>query len=135
MPLRIQRKRTKGWKTPPNTVYCGRRGPWENPVTHDDPKVSVEAFRLLSLSGSCHARIEGGFITEINGKPYEGLRIVGRLKEWWFQRSVEMSLNGKNLSCWCKLCEKHKDGKPLDEECADCQPCHVDPLGRAANQT
>lgn len=27
-PMRIQHKRTKGWKMPPNTVDCTRPGPW-----------------------------------------------------------------------------------------------------------
>lgn len=35
-----------------------------------------------------------------------------------------------NLSCWCKLCERHKDGKPLNKDCKDCAPCHVDVIGR-----
>lgn len=30
-PIRIQRKRTKGWQMPPNTIYCGRPGKWANP--------------------------------------------------------------------------------------------------------
>jgi hypothetical protein len=28
---RIQRKRTKGWKMPPNTIYVGRPTKWGNP--------------------------------------------------------------------------------------------------------
>ena len=30
-PKRIQRKRTPGWKMPPNTVYVGRPTKWGNP--------------------------------------------------------------------------------------------------------
>src|SRR3990167_7719207 len=30
-PKRIQRKRTKGWRMPPNTVNVTRPGPWGNP--------------------------------------------------------------------------------------------------------
>ena len=34
-PKRIQRKRTKGWRMPANTVYVGRPGKWGNPYkTH-----------------------------------------------------------------------------------------------------
>lgn len=33
---RIQRKRTKGWKMPPNTVYVGRPTKWGNPFTGED---------------------------------------------------------------------------------------------------
>lgn len=29
-PIRIQRKRTKGWKMPPNTIYVGRPTQWGN---------------------------------------------------------------------------------------------------------
>ena len=31
MPKRIQRKRTKGWRLPPNTVCVTRPGKWGNP--------------------------------------------------------------------------------------------------------
>lgn len=31
MPERVQRKRTKGWKMPPDTVYVGRPTKWGNP--------------------------------------------------------------------------------------------------------
>lgn len=30
MPQRIQRKRTKGWRMPPNTISVTRPGPWGN---------------------------------------------------------------------------------------------------------
>jgi len=30
-PIRIQRKRTKGWKKPENAVYVGRGSEWGNP--------------------------------------------------------------------------------------------------------
>lgn len=41
------------------------------------------------------------------------------------------ALIGFNLACFCRLCARHAaTGKPLDEDCPDCAPCHVDPLGR-----
>jgi hypothetical protein len=43
-------------------------------------------------------------------------------------------LRGKDLACWCPLCEKHKDGKPLNEVCNDCPPCHADVLLEIANK-
>lgn len=39
-PKRIQRKRTKGWRMPENTVYVGRGSKWGNPC-----KVVVEQDR------------------------------------------------------------------------------------------
>jgi len=38
-PKRIQRKRTKGYKSPPNTIYVGRPSKWGNPFD------TVEGFR------------------------------------------------------------------------------------------
>ena len=42
-------------------------------------------------------------------------------------------LAGKDLACWCGLCELHQDGKPLLEDCPYCERCHVDTLGKIAN--
>ena len=42
-------------------------------------------------------------------------------------------LKGKNLGCYCKLCDKHADGKPLGVDCPDCAPCHSDYLLEIAN--
>ena len=39
MPKRIQRKRTKGWRMPPNTVYVGRPTKWGNPYRVGDPDI------------------------------------------------------------------------------------------------
>lgn len=36
MPKRIQRRRTKGWRMPPDTVYVGRPGKWGNPFKVGD---------------------------------------------------------------------------------------------------
>jgi len=74
-PQRIQRKRTKGWRMPENTVYVGRPSKWGNPFIireHDipDAKTAVEYFyRWMVLSRPSHLD----------------------LKE----------LRGKNLACWC----------------------------------
>jgi hypothetical protein len=43
------------------------------------------------------------------------------------------SLRGKNLACFCRLCDTHRDGKPLNIRCTDCAACHVDVLGELAN--
>jgi Zn finger protein HypA/HybF involved in hydrogenase expression len=46
-----------------------------------------------------------------------------------------LTLRGKNLACWCRLCAKHAaTGKPLDEPCPDCAPCHADVLLEFANK-
>lgn len=102
-PARIQLRRTRGWRMPPNTVKVARPSRWGNPfvvgkphpyclpsnVDHDDecarPMTAaecVECFRALPWS------------------------------------SEELApLRGRNLACWC----------PLD------QTCHADVLLELAN--
>ncbi len=104
-PIRIQRKRTSGWRMPPNTVYVGRPSKWANPYT------VKEYGRRLALVN---------YRSRLNGMRLIGARAYG-------------SLRGKNLACWCKLCNAHRDGKPLGVECPDCEPCHADILLEFAN--
>lgn len=78
-PIRIQRKRTAGWKMPPNTVYVGRPTRWGNPNDwrHSGRTKAVEAYRTQWV--------------EFFAKDAEALP---RLK---------LHLAGKNLACWCPL--------------------------------
>jgi hypothetical protein len=84
MPVRIQRKRTKGWRMPENTVYVGRPTKWGNPWTVEDtysPENCVDNYRLWVAHGLP--------IT------YE------KHRQLLFCDMVE--LRGKNLACWCRL--------------------------------
>ena len=51
MPKRIQRKRTKGWRMPPNTVYVGRPSKWGNRFTVEvqGRELAVELYERLVL--------------------------------------------------------------------------------------
>ena len=84
-PIRIQRKRSKGWKMPENTVSVTRPGKWGNP------------FR----PNSWH---EGGFAPV----PDDAAMAV----KWYREDLVKVlranpdalaPLRGKNLACWCPL--------------------------------
>lgn len=69
--IRVQRKRTKGWKMPPNTVYVGRPTRWGNPFTTADAyRQAVEIVKpdirelkgmnlacWCSLDKPCHADV------------------------------------------------------------------------------
>lgn len=46
MPIRVQRRRTKGWRMPLNTVYVGRPTRWGNPcrVTHPRQRAAAAAW-------------------------------------------------------------------------------------------
>ena len=82
MPQRIQRKRTKGWKMPPNTVYVGRPTKWGNP--YQPNKFDTGYGKVMSLSdciNAYEALVNSG---ECGGKDLSELR-------------------GKDLACWCPL--------------------------------
>lgn len=51
MPIRIQRKRAKGWRMPPNTVYVGRPTKWGNPFTRENSGVVSPAIRFACEVG------------------------------------------------------------------------------------
>lgn len=114
MPMRIQRKRTKGWRLPPNTLCVSRPSIFGNNYVVGGPdnltgkknltaSEAVALFRERQCSGEMH------------------------------QRYIREFLRGIDLACWCKLCAKHKAGRPWEEHCADCPPCHADVLLEIAN--
>lgn len=86
-PRRVQRKRTKGWLMPPNTVSVCRPGKWGNPfkigepISENNPQIVSDAdmatacFRVNLLRGSLGISVE----------------------------DVKAELQGKNLACFCKL--------------------------------
>jgi len=106
-PHRVQRKRTKGWKMPPNTVYVGRPSKWGNP------------WRVGFIQCSCRTTAECAhnlFCCDSRAHAVEMYRhwvLNGNLR----RELVKYELRGKHLACWC----------PLD------QPCHADVLLAVAN--
>lgn len=114
MPKRIQRKRTKGWRMPPNTIYVGRPTQWGNPFhgKHLMVEECVEAFRALLLRDFRWFR-RSGFCVYTAGVIFSwtltSRNDVKRLLE---------PLRGKDLACWCK----------------EGAPCHADILLELANQ-
>ena len=76
MAERIQRKRTKGWTMPDNTVYVGRPSKWGNLWPVED-KNYEQAVRLYNASV---VRKGDGFKVE-----------------------VRRELRGKHLACSCPL--------------------------------
>ena len=54
--------------------------------------------------------------------------------QWPSVREALEELRGKNLACWCGLCDLHRDGgRPFDSDCPHCDPCHADVLIDLAN--
>lgn len=77
-PQRIQRRRTKGWKMPENTVYVGRPSVFGN--EHDYRKLGREkAVTLFREQMEKHMKANT-----------------------YLAEKIRM-LRGKNLACWCPI--------------------------------
>jgi len=127
-PQRIQRKRTKGWKMPENTVYVGRPTKWGNPFILRGDMVYVDAShrRKIFSPWICYYDGNGNHCVEdvvklfrdlmmdLNSHPVED-PIYQRFR---LMRDTIRDLEGKNLACWCK----------------PGSPCHADVLLEIANQ-
>lgn len=113
-PMRIQLRRTKGWKMPENTVSVARPGRWGNPFT----------IPTAIDSGYTDIADTQAFVVECF-RDWIGSSQSGR--DWWqgpesdrrrkpFVEDID-ALRGRSLACWCA---------------AD-QPCHADVLLELAN--
>ena len=128
-PKRIQRRRVKGWRMPPNTVYVGRGSRWGNPFIPNDrsglarepaihtPGQSWEYEGRISAAGTRHDFFHaGGKVTPVTVRYmtldeiilcYRAYVTGGNWPcDWSLQSQVEQiraELAGKNLACWCKL--------------------------------
>ncbi len=106
MPLRVQIKRTKGWRMPENTVKVDRTTRWGNPFTPDQCGSAENAV-------ACHRawvlRDEAELAARACAAPPE--KTPPAIEE------IRRELRGKNLACWC----------------APGAPCHADWLLTLAN--
>jgi hypothetical protein len=106
MPVRIQRRRVRGWKMPPNTVSVTRPGRYGNRYAIGEAPIHVDDRCWLVTDAAMAKRLYAEWI------------------EWQFKflpswrDSIKRELGGKNLACWC----------PLN------QPCHADVLLELANK-
>ena len=104
MPVRVQRKRTKGWRMPADTISVCRPGPWGN-------------MFIISPKANPGAR---------SGCEYICVPTAEDAKECYREYMKQnpdvialaiKELNGKHLACFCKIGE----------------PCHADVLLEFAN--
>ena len=122
-PKRIQRKRTKGWKMPENTISVTRPGKYGNPF-----RVGHHYKKAVSTG-----TVLGNFIwveayEGYQDKTYTTIKTTEEAIKWfeWYlttysERQLQVlrnDLKGKDLACWC----------PLDKS------CHADILLKYANK-
>jgi hypothetical protein len=75
MPIRVQRKRVKGWRMPENTVSVTRPGKWGNPYPINDHISRSESISLFEKF----------------------------IDNWDMKADIKKELKGKNLACFCPL--------------------------------
>lgn len=123
-PERIQLKRTKGWRMPPNTVKVTRPGIFGNPFAVVSGTVSgnIDGQHVVNLP---RYFVTGEYVNHFEAKPDAAALAVKMFKEWIdhpAQRKKRdlfiVGLRGKNLACWCKVGD----------------PCHADALLELANK-
>lgn len=136
-PVRIQRKRTKGWKMPKGAVYVGRGTIWGNPFIvgqpsgvfdgkdgrplgmRDQVEILIPELDLAKCIEFYRDLLNGYICPEMypHGHNWRNAfgRKVRRAHPGDWARSV---LRGKPLACFC----------PLN------QPCHADVLLEIANR-
>lgn len=108
MPKRIQRKRTKGWRMPPNTINVSRPSKWGNPytVTKQDGLFVVDGPGVLVQKVFANKRTATAYAVML----YSMFLAV---------KKIDVSeLTGYDLCCWC----------------AEDEPCHADVLLEMANR-
>lgn len=110
-PRRIQLRRVRGWKMPANTLKVDRTTDYGNPY-----QGSGDGGDRAYLAG-LHAEYLKRDMPEVHAMRARAL----------------VELPGRNLACWCPLCPKHQDGRPYNEPCAACGPCHADNWLNVAN--
>ena len=104
MPIRIQRRRTRGWRMPPNTVSVTRPGKWGNP------------WKIGEHIGS-----------DADGDVFADAAECVQLFRFWACDPDDpldtTPLRGKNLACWCPIIDRH----------GNYVHCHADVLLSIAN--
>ncbi len=136
IPVRLQRSRGKDAdNSSPNGLrvqYVGRPGRWGNTW-------KVCSYTTLLFGGVAIWWLE----PEIPHNEFSSHEDAARVAVSRFEESLtdeqkaqaRTKLRGKNLSCWCRLCDQHrKTGLPLGGKCPDCDPCHADVLLGIANE-
>ena len=112
-PKRVQRKRSKGWKMPPNTVYVGRPTKWGNPYKVGEP------FNMSIAGGGHDGKTHTYLFDQDNAVLFYKINLSFKIMD-----AAKKELKGKNLACWCPLVDKNGDKVP----------CHADVLLELANK-
>lgn len=99
---RIQRKRTKGWKMPENTIYVGRPTKWGNPFKVGKHFIPTDEIILNPFNPKWENCKDIDQCLQLYKEHLE--------RELKYKRLNLEELRGKNLACFCSLsCKCHVD--------------------------
>src|ERR1017187_9245964 len=87
-PIRIQRRRVKGWKAPENTVSVCRPGKYGNPFKIGETFTQPDGEDIILDAQQCVNLYEQSI--KMYGEPVN-------------QETIIKELKGKNLMCFCSL--------------------------------
>lgn len=90
-PQRIQLRRTKGWRIPPNTVVVSRPSKWGNPYVMSDYPAGMSTRLKRELAVRHYRQL-------LNG----ALDMPARTLPFTVE-DVRRELRSKNLACWCPI--------------------------------
>lgn len=110
MPERIQLRRTKGWRMPPNTVKVDRSTRWGNGAAKIGEDISYYTQGCVSATASDVVDLFRRFMAAHEAADK-------RAFDAWLS-----PLRGKNLACWCSITAPDSY-----------VPCHADVLLSIAN--
>ncbi|MFD5910293.1 DUF4326 domain-containing protein [Streptomyces massasporeus] len=105
-PTRIQRRRTKGWRTPTGAVYVGR------PTRFGNPARIVRADHGLVVQWGETGGSVGVWPNEAEARRYatevyrSWISLPEQAEQFGLFRAL---LHGRDLTCWCPL---PADGQP-----------------------
>lgn len=85
-PKRIQRKRTKGWRMPPNCVSCTRPGKFGNPYRVGSEYEDIDGAMCI-VQDAEHA---------VECFRHYAINVIG-------VKRIQRELRGKDLACFCSL--------------------------------
>lgn len=137
MPVRLQRKRTKGYRLPPDAVYVGRPTKWGNPfeaykcpccgywdVRDDNGMTYLVRHDYVRQP---HVRADRSTWTTQREAIVKSVQLYGDEATYWLGgwettrpdlHAALTELRGRDLACWCPLSA----------------PCHGDVLLELANR-
>lgn len=140
-PVRIQRRRTAGWRMPESAVYVGRPSRWGNPFTvvpeANHPRwAGPRRFLVKDADGNLWTPPDDGapvmgraaaetanraraatFAVDLFRMFTDPAASARSLPSYPLIADIERDLRGRDLACWCSLD----------------QPCHADVLLEYAN--